>query len=177
MTAGDLPAAADALARAEALDADRPLTLVALGLVYNNSKRFAEARTRLARSVELDPDSSDALAALAEAEAGLGDLPSAERDAARVLSKVPANATANLVLGLVRIAQERYPEARDALLAAAAADPRSPKADYQLSLVYARMNDAASADRHLDLYRRKLREMEATLKALQETGFGAGIRR
>ena len=77
-------------------------------------------------------------------------------------SKVPAHATANLVIGMVRIAQQRYPEARDALLAAVAADPRSPKPEYQLSLVYARLGDEATAQRHVELYRQKLRDMEQT---------------
>jgi tetratricopeptide (TPR) repeat protein len=177
VTAGDMPAASDALVRAQALDADRPLTLIALGLVYTQQKRYDEAKAVLARSLELDPENTDARAALAEAEAGLDDIPSAERDATRVLSTASGNARANLVLGMVRMTQQRYPDARDALLAASAADPRSPKIDYQLSLVYARLGDQAAAQRHLDAYQQKLRATEAELKALHDAGFGAGDRR
>jgi tetratricopeptide (TPR) repeat protein len=174
--AGDMPSASESLERARALDGDRPLTLIALGLVYNQQKRYAEARTGLVRSLELDPDNVEARAALAEAEAGLDDMASAERDATLALARSPQNARANLVIGMVRMTQQRYAEARDALLAAAAADPQSPKADYQLSLVYARLGDQPAADRHLDLYRQKLRAVEADLKALHDAGFGPGSR-
>ena len=144
--------------------------------MHNNQKTYADAKRTLARSIELDADNVEALAALAEAEAGLGELAAAETHATRVLATSPAHPTANLVVGLVRMAQQRYAEARDALITAAATDPRSPKPEYQLSLVYARLGDEASAERHVNLYRQKLRDMEATVKALHETGFGAVIK-
>jgi tetratricopeptide (TPR) repeat protein len=174
VAAGDMTAATDALVRAQTLDADRPLTLIALGLVYTQQKRYEEARTVLGRSLERDPDNADARAALAEAEAGLDDMVSAERDASRALSLNPTNGRANLVMGMVRMTQERYADARDALLAAAAADPRSPKVDYQLSLVYSRLGDESAAQRHLGLYQQKLRAIEAELKALHDAGVGGG---
>ena len=101
-----------------------------------------------------------------------GDMEAAERNATRVLAREARNATANLVIGMVRMTQQRYAEARDALLVAASADPRSPKPEYQLSLVYARMGDQASSELHLDRYREKLRAMEAAVKALHDTGRG-----
>jgi tetratricopeptide (TPR) repeat protein len=168
MTAGDMPTAATWLTKADALDADRPLTLTALGLAYNNQKLFADAKARLTRSLELDPENVETLAALAEAEAGLGDNAAAEAHAARALAKVPSHATANLVIGMVRMTQQRYAEARDALTAAAAADPRSPKPEYQLSLVFARLGDEAAAQRHVELYQEKLRAMEQAVKALHQ---------
>jgi tetratricopeptide (TPR) repeat protein len=117
----------------------------------------------------------DALAALAEAEAGLGDQANAEAHALRALDRAPQNATAHLVIGLVRMAQQRYPEARDALVAAAAADPRSPRPEYQLSLVYARLGDAAAAQQHVERYQQKLRDMEAAVKTLHQAGFSGGV--
>jgi tetratricopeptide (TPR) repeat protein len=172
MSAGDIPASIDALRRANTLEPDRPLTLLALGLAFNNRKQYADARALLRRALDLDSTSLEALAALSEAEAGEGDLASAERDAARALERDAGNATANLVTGLVRMAQQRYPEARDALLAAAAADPRSAKPDYQLSLVYARLGDTAASERHLGLYRDKLRALDDAVKALNDTRGG-----
>jgi Tfp pilus assembly protein PilF len=123
MMGGDMAAATDALRKANALEPERPLTLLALGLVYNNQKLFTDARPVLRRALDLDSSSIEALAALSEAEAGVGDLESAERDATRTLARAAGNATASLVIGLVRMAQQRYPEARDALLTAAASDP------------------------------------------------------
>lgn len=175
--AGDMPAATDALVRADALEPDRPLTLVALGLVYTQQKRYDEAKKALARSLELDPDNVEGRAALAEAEAGLDEIASAERDASRALALDARNARANLVIGMVRLTQERYNEARDALLAASAADPRSPKVDYQLSLVFARLGDQTAAQHHLEVYQQKLRATEAELKALHDAGVGSGGRR
>ena len=166
MMGGDMPAATDALRKANALEPERPLTLLALGLAYNNQKLFTDARPVLRRALDLDASSIEALAALSEAEAGVGDLESAERDATRALARSASNATANLVIGMVRMAQERYPEARDALLAAVAADPRLPKTEYQLSLVYTRLGDQSAAEQHLTRYREKLRALEAAVEAL-----------
>jgi tetratricopeptide (TPR) repeat protein len=176
MTAGDTIAAIESLKRADEREPDRPLTLLALGLAYNNQKRFPEARERLARSLELQPDTIETLAALAEAEAGAGDPAAAESHATRALSKSASNPTANLIIGMVRMTQQRYPEARDALIAAADADPRSPKPDYQLSLVYARLGDEANAQRSVERYQQKRRAMEASVKALREAGFVGGSR-
>ena len=176
MTAGDVPAAIDVLRKANTLEPDRPLTLLALGLAYNNQKLFTDSRPLLRRALDLDPASVEILAALSEAEAGEGDMIAAERDASRAMTRDPSNATANFVVGMVRMSQQRYAEARDALITAAAADPLSPKADYQLSLVYARMGDPASSERHLNQYREKLRALEATLKALHDTGSGGVIK-
>jgi tetratricopeptide (TPR) repeat protein len=167
MAIGEWPSAAESLTEADRLDPDRPLTLLALGLAQNHRKLFPEARTALSRSVELQPESVDALAALAEAEAGVGDLDSASTHARRVLERSPDNATANLVIGMVFAEQRKYDEAREALLKAAAADPDSPKPPYQLSLVYTRLGDEPAARRYLDLYRVKLREVEERLKVVR----------
>jgi tetratricopeptide (TPR) repeat protein len=160
------------LRRANALDPDRPLTLLALGLAYNNRKQYVEARPLLRRALDLGPDNVDTLAALSEAEAGAGDVGAAERDASRALQRAPANATANFVIGIVRISQQRYSEARDALLAAAVADPVSPKTEYQLSLVFARLGDQTASDEHRALYERKLRAVEQAVDALHRQSAG-----
>lgn len=170
MSAGDSIAAVESLKRADALEPNRPLTLTALGLAYNNQKLFAEAKTALTRALEVDPSGTEALAAVAEAEAGLGDLAAAETHASAALAKAARNPGANLVIGMVRMAQQRYTEARDALTAAVAADPRSPKPEYQLSLVFARLGDEARSQEHVKLYQQKLRQMEADVKALHESG-------
>lgn len=174
LQAGDHVAATESLRRARELEPDRPLTLIALGLALNTGKRYAEARPFLVRSLELAPDDVEALAALAEAEAGLGELQPAEEHAQRALSRRQGHATANLVMGLLRMKQERYAEARDAFQRAVAAEPASSKAQYQLSLAYARLNDDANASQHLDLYRLRLKEMEERVRELRgetrETG-------
>ena len=170
MALGDMSSAVEALQEADRLEPDRALTLLAMGLAFNNRKLFAEARTALTRSLELEPQSADAVAALAEAEAGLGEDDAAAAHAREALGRVPSNATANLVVGLVALERRDYGEARDALLKANQTDPQSPKGGYQLSLVFARLGDDASARRDVDLYQAKLRDLEERLKALRTGG-------
>ena len=146
------------------------MTLLALGLALNNRKEYADARAVLRRSVELQPESVEAVAALAEAEAGLGNFDDAARYAQRALERAPAGATANLVMGLVHLERRNYADARDALLKAVAGDPDSPKATYQLSLVYARLGDDANSKRYLDAYRENLRGVEERIKLLRAGG-------
>ena len=64
------------------------------------------------------------MAALAEAEEGLGELQDAEEHARRALARSSAHATANLVIAMVLMKQERFAEARDALLEGGGRRPR-----------------------------------------------------
>ena len=171
MGLGDLPGAVDSLTEASRLEPDRPLTLTALGLAFNHRKLFADAKSALSRSLELQPDNVDTVAALAEAEAGLGNLETASTLARRALDRSPANATANMVTALVSMERREYAAARDALLKTIAADPDAHKALYQLSLAYARLGDEAAARRYVELYQEKLRLAEKRLEALYEKRF------
>ena len=87
MQAGDFAAAVESLEQANRLEPNRGLTLIALGLGYNSRKMYAEARSYLQRGIELEPESIDAIAALAESEEGLGELDAAEAHARQVLAK------------------------------------------------------------------------------------------
>ena len=127
----------------------------------------------LTRSVALQPDGPgniEAMAALAEAQAGLGELEPAALHARRVLDRAPANATANLVVGLMMMEQKNYAAARDALQKAIAADPESPKAFYQLSLALARLGDEAGARHNVQIYQDRLRAVEERVNALRAGG-------
>lgn len=170
MGIGDMPSATEALAEAHRLEPDRPLTLLALGLVHNNRKLFTDAKAVLSRALELQPESIEAAAALAEAEAGLGNLDVAAAQAEKVLQRAVSNATANLVLGMVLMDRRRYAEARDRLVIALRSDPDSTKVPYQLSLAYARMGDADNSKKYLELYRQKMREFEEKLQILRAGG-------
>ena len=103
MAIGDMPSAVEALTEADRLEPERALTLLALGLALNNRKHFADARDRAVHSLELQPESMEAVAALAEAESGLGNFDAAASHAERAVQRAPASATANLVIGLVLI--------------------------------------------------------------------------
>jgi protein O-GlcNAc transferase len=163
---GDLQRARSVLGETIRLAPALPRARVALGLVLNRLSHFAEAREELTAALRLAPDDLEALAALAEAEEGLGELEGAERRARRVLAKAPGHATASLVLGLVMMERERYAEARDALLAAVAAEPGSIKAHYQLSLAYARLGDRERSAAHAERSQRARRETEERFRAV-----------
>jgi tetratricopeptide (TPR) repeat protein len=167
MEVGDVAGALPSLQQANRLEPDRPRTLLALALAFNAAKQYADAKTAALESVEVDPENLDALAALAEAEAGSGATRDADNHARRVLASAPSHAAANLVIGIVRMQQERYDDARDALEKTVAANPASAAAHYQLSLAYARLGDEARAQQQVELYRRQLRDTEERIKALR----------
>ncbi len=167
LQAGDLPAALDSLRRAETLEPNRVPTLVALGVALNARNSYAEAKDALTHALDLEPDYIEAAAALAEAEAALGDLTAADARAQRVLERSGVHAVANLVVGMVRLKQERYSDARDALLRAVEANPMSPKTHYQLSLAYARLGDEVNSKKHEELYRQRMREAEDRVRELR----------
>jgi len=178
MQAGEMSLAIESLKKANQLDPDHVLTLVALGLALNNRKQYEEARLYLRRGVDLEPDSAEAIAALAEAEEGLGDIAAAEADARRALARSSGDPTANLVLGLVFVKKEQYADARVAFERAIVSSPDAFKAHYQLSLACARLGDTACSQEHLELYKQKLREMEERVHQLRtQTGLGSETRR
>jgi len=123
--AGDAAAAVPPLQQAERLEPDQALTLIALGQALNRRKLYAEAKPPLLRGLSLMPESVEAVAALAEAEEGLGELKDAEDYARRALARRSDDPTASFVVAVVLMKQEKFAEARDALLRAAAADPTS----------------------------------------------------
>lgn len=173
--AGDAAAAVGSLQEAARLEPDQAPTLIALGSALNRRELYAEARPQLLRGLSLVPDSALALAALAEAEEGLGELKEAEEHARRALVRSGADATANLVIAMVLMKQDRFAEARDALLKAVAADPASPKVHYQLSLAYGRLNDPLRSEKELALYHQKAKERDERVKqARLATGFRVG---
>jgi tetratricopeptide (TPR) repeat protein len=167
MHAGDMPAALDALRRAETLEPNRPSTLLALGAVLNDRNQYGDAQAVLMRALDLEADNLEATVALAEAEEAQGDLAASETRIRRVLDRSPAHSGAQLVLGMVLLKQERYAEARDMLQKSITANPRSPKAHYQISLAYARLGDEANAKKHQELYKQRLRETEQRLRELR----------
>ncbi len=120
--------------------------------------------------LEREPDNVEALAALAEAEEGLGELDAADTHAARALTAAPDHPTANLVVGMVLMKRDRYQEARTALERAAAADADSPKVYYQLSLACARLGDNEGSARNRSIYQQKLRAAETRLGELRRAG-------
>lgn len=172
MRAGDTAAAVEALREAARLEPSEAPILVDLGIALNARGQYPESKPHLVEALSLAPEDAEAVAALAEAEAGMGELEAAEAHAQRVLAREGAHARANLVLGMVRLEQDQYPEAREALLKAVERRPDWAKAQYQLSRVCARVNDEACAQEHLELYRQRTKQVEERVEEVRRvTGF------
>ncbi len=175
MQVNDITGAVEALERALALQPNRPLSLVALGIAFNEQKRFADAKQVLTAEAVTAMGGAEVEAALAETEEGLGNLDQAELHARAALGQVPNLPRANLVLGKVLMARGNLPAAQAALAAAVDAAPGSAKAHYQLSQAYARSGDAQRAEHHIRLYRQALRTAQERLEQLlAKRGFTAG---
>jgi len=174
MQIGDMTSALPPLERARALDPQRELTLAALGIGLTQLKRFADAKAVLDQALRLAPDDAETIAVLAEAEEGLGDHAAAEAHARRALAGIPGHPTALLVIGLVRMQEQRYAEARAAFEQALAARPDSAKTHYQLSLACARLADRECAQHQVELYNQALKAVEDRLAALRTQSLEGG---
>jgi len=171
MLAGAMVDAHEALLRADQLEPGKAQTQIAIGLALNSRKMYTEARPYLVRGLELEPENVDAMAALAEAEQGVGETEQADARVQRVLSKAPAHANGNFVLGLLLMQRAQYAEARDALLKSVKAQPNLSRAYYQLSLAYARLGDEANSQKALEQYRQAQKEIEERVAQIRtETG-------
>jgi len=166
LQAGDAPAAVSFLQEALRLEADQAPTLIALGRALNRRQLYSEAKQHLLRGLSLMPSSVEAVAALAEAEEGLGELKEAEEHARRALAQAPDDPAANTAIAMVLMKQEKFAEARDALLKAAATDPSSSKAHDQLSLAYAHLDDPVSAQKHRALSEQRLEAERERVKSV-----------
>lgn len=164
----DAASALPPLERARQLQPRRALTLAALGIAFNQQKRYGEAREVLDQALRLTKDDGEILAALAEAELGLGDRASAADHGQRALELIPRHAMALMVLAMVQMEEQRYAEARQALESVLAADPDSAKGHYQLSLACARLGDRACAAREVELYQKAQQSAEQRIKRLRQ---------
>ena len=172
---GDTAAAVDALKEAVRLEPSNALALIALGTALDRRESYADAKTHLLRALSLAPDNMEAVAALAAAEEGLGERDAAETHAKRVLAQPNPPVLAHVVIGMVRMKQDRCDEARDALLAAVAADPASANAHHQLSLAYACLKDPAASGKHLEAYQKEIKDREDRVRRVRMvTGFSEG---
>jgi len=175
MQEGDTAAAVESLKEAARLEPSSAPMLIALGTALDRRESYADAKTQLLRALSLAPDKMEAVAALAAAEEGLGERDAAETHAKRALAQLSPPALAHLVMGMVRMKQDRCDEARDALLAAQAADPASAQAHYQLSLAYACLKDPATSRQHLDAYQKEVKDTEDRIRRVRSvTGFSEG---
>ena len=114
----------------------------------------------------MDPQSIQAAAALAETMIGLDRKDRAAELAERVLAVESGHPVANLALGMVRMTEGRFAEAKAALQRSVDTSP-SAKAHYQLSLALARLGEKEASKKHIELYQQALQASQAELLELR----------
>ena len=115
---------------AEQFNADRPESHLNLGLLYAAQGRPAEAEAALRAALALDPRFVPAAVNLADLYRAVGRDADGERVLREAIEREPRSAAAHHALGLLLVRQQRRPEARVALAAAARLAPESARYGY-----------------------------------------------
>lgn len=121
----DYPAAADTLGRLLATDAyrDRAELHIMLGESRLHLRQNVEARQSFTTATEVNPASVPAWIGLGKSALAMNDLRRADGAVRRVISLAPENADAHLMLGYLRMKQERFEDAIRAFESASRLDP------------------------------------------------------
>ncbi|HVG35091.1 MAG TPA: tetratricopeptide repeat protein, partial [Pyrinomonadaceae bacterium] len=130
--------------------------LAYLGMIYDETGRYAEALALYERAVAADERLAAAqyLAADALLRQTAPDLTRAERLLTRALELDPGFPPARLSLAKLYLRMERLTDAATQLERLVAADPNLPEAQYQLGRVYMRLKRTAEAQKALAAFKR-----------------------
>jgi Flp pilus assembly protein TadD len=131
--AGARVALADALAEyraAQRVSADRPEAHVNLGVLHTQLGELDQARREYETAIRLAPYFLPARLNLADLYRLEGREDEGERVLLEALEGAPQSAELHHALGLLRVRQQRLPEALDALARAAALAPEQPRLAY-----------------------------------------------
>jgi tetratricopeptide (TPR) repeat protein len=134
--------------------ANRPALLFALGQCELATGKPREARGHLELSAQADPDNAGIYLALAKVSLELNDLRRADLSVAKAISlgetgksMGPADADAQLLLGYVRLRQDRLIEALNAFQKANAADRADTTSLCMVGYTLQKMGNPAQADK------------------------------
>jgi tetratricopeptide (TPR) repeat protein len=168
---GDLDSGSVVLRRVTELEPQKAAAHLALAVALHDQKKFDESSLALDRVLALDPGNTEGLYLLSDIAQNRGDLDRAALLARRALERRPGHPGANLVLGIAMMKQEKWADARNALESAAAADPGSPRVQYQLSILYSRLDEpekASEARRKYEVAAKKTQTDRTALRKLLE---------
>lgn len=146
--AGFLDAAGRAYGNAQALMPAEPRWPYALSLVARATGDTAQARSRLARTLELAPDHLAALVWLGRMHLDQGDVDAAEPLFVRARSVAPKTVAALAGLAQVRLARRDYAGAVGLLEEGLATDPGAASLHALLATAHRGLGDTARADAH-----------------------------
>lgn len=148
--------ATKAFEQAVGLDPKFAPALAYLGMIYDETGRYAEALALYERAAAADERLAAAqyLAADAMLKQPAPDLSRAERLLTRALELDPNFPPARLSLAKLYLRMERLTDAAAQLERLVAADPNLPEAQYQLGRVYMRLKRTAEAQKALAAFKR-----------------------
>jgi Flp pilus assembly protein TadD len=124
---------------------DEAYILKSLALALKHAGRREEAVQAILRSLELNPDDSDAMFSCANLKRELGDSAGAEYLAARAVQAQPAHGPALALLGCLRAERGDADGALPLLRRAAATDPDEPATQLYIAHAYAQLGRTQEA--------------------------------
>jgi tetratricopeptide (TPR) repeat protein len=146
-----------------------PKARLALGLAYIGQQRYNDAKSTLEQATQLDPTLAEAYYQIGLVDSKLGKVPDAIQNFEHVLQLQPRHAKTLVALGTLYVQQGELEKAQDVLQRGAAADPKDPDAEYQLSLLFKRTGNAAEARRHMERFRKLKEEKDRRAAGQGET--------
>jgi tetratricopeptide (TPR) repeat protein len=144
---GRLDQAIEHLERACELDPRSADAALWAGRALFKADRFEDAERRLEAALALAPGHAQTLRELGFVQVAAGASTRAVETLSRAREDLPQDGELLLQLGNALEAEERLEEARDAYLAAAAANPAHPGPRSALAVLYGRLGDAEAAER------------------------------
>ncbi len=117
-----------------------------------------EARREFERSVEIQPEQTEAYVQLGFMDMESNDLVRAANRFQSVLQRAPQNVGALLGVGRIQFQRKDYSAAAESLSAAIAADPAIREGHYYLGLTYARLGKSRDSAEQLEIASRLERE-------------------
>jgi predicted O-linked N-acetylglucosamine transferase (SPINDLY family) len=142
---GDLPAAAESMARAVALQPELPAAHKNLAATLTAAGRHEDARQALRRAVASVPHDATLWIRLAMFETRLGDSIAAVSCLEKAAATMPSSAAVWRDIGQAHAALWRWPEADRALVLAAALDPGAPETESLAALAKQELGDMQGA--------------------------------
>ncbi|HXG64390.1 MAG TPA: tetratricopeptide repeat protein [Blastocatellia bacterium] len=130
-----------------------------VGLAYASANRREEALDSYKRALALQPDDTNALAALAHTSLLLGCYKEAEEAATRIIEVAPLASVPHLILGVAHLLQSRYADADESLRRAISLESDLAEAHYGIGLAAIILGN----DSVVQIQHERLRELDCKL--------------
>ena len=144
---GDLPGAVTALQTVLKNDPDNFLAHYHLGVAYDQSGRSEQARAEWQRALALNPNSSDAVRALAAFALRQGDMQGLAQRASQLIQLQPASAEGYAMRALSYTRRAQFSSAEQDASKAISLAPRDPAGHVQMGNIWLAQKQYAAAEK------------------------------